>query len=375
MKRWQQGIALAGLGATLACLAGCNAAVDAGPKPRTLGATKLANGHIRLPPESLQYVHVAVATRTSGRIPLRAPARVAFRDGAVSRLGVPVPARVSAVHVALGEEVTRGTALVTLASAEAAATRATVERGRLEVKAAQQLMKRQQDMVKAGVGIEMERFTAEMRLAEAKSELRKALEEANLLGDDPDVTVTIRAPMDGKVLALRATVGASVEPSGEPVVEMGNPRLLWVVADVFEQDLQAVRPGALVTVEISSIDGPLAGRVEAISGHVDANARRVPVFISLDALDVVRLRPGMYAAVRIETDTVHGVPVPSTAVLVKEGGINVVYVQVGDDFEPRVVTIGRSFEGQVEILHGLVAGDKVVVGGALLLDGSSEQRL
>lgn len=338
-------------------------------------AVKSADGRIRLPPASMQYVQVAVATKDSSRIPLRAPARVAFRDGAVSRLGVPVPARVAAVHVALGEEVSRGTALVTLASAEAASTRANVERGRLEVRAAQELVKRQKEMVKAGVGIEMERFTAEMRLAEAQSDLRKSLEEANLLGNDRDVTVTIRAPMDGKVLALRATVGASVEPSGEPVVEMGNPRMLWVVAEVFEQDLQAVRAGAAVTVEISAIEGPLAGRVEAISGHVDANARRVPVFISLDAADVVRLRPGMFAAVRIETDAIHGVPVPSTAVLVKEGGVNVIYVQTVDGFEPRIVTIGRSFEGHVEILHGLQLGEKVVIGGALLLDGSSEQRL
>jgi cobalt-zinc-cadmium efflux system membrane fusion protein len=372
--RWLLPAMTAGCLVCLTSVTACHAPPVAAVQ-KALGAVKLANGQIRLPPESLPYVHVAIAAPASGHIPLRAPARVAFRDGAVSRLGVPVPARVSAVHVALGEEVTRGTALVTLASAEAAATRANVERGRLEVKAAQQLMKRQQDMVKAGVGIEMERFTAEMRLAEARSELRKALEEANLLGTDSDVTVTIRAPMDGKVLALRATVGASVEPSGEPVVEMGNPRLLWVVAEVFEQDLQAVRAGATVSVEISSIDGPLTGRVEAISGHVDPNARRVPVFISLDAGDVARLRPGMYAAVRIETDIVHGVPVPSTAVLVKEGGVNVVYVQVADAFEPRVVTVGRSFEGQVEILHGLVAGEKVVVGGALLLDGSSEQRL
>jgi cobalt-zinc-cadmium efflux system membrane fusion protein len=360
---------------SLVSVAGCHKA-DAPPLPTKAAAKpRSTNGRIVLPPESMQYVQIAVATQNSGRIPLRAPARVAFRDGAVSRIGVPVPARVTAVHVALGEEVSRGTALVTLASAEAASTRASVEHGRLEVRAAQELVKRQKEMVKAGVGIEMERFTAEMRLAEAQSDLRKALEEANLLGDDRDVTVTIRAPMDGKVLALRATVGASVEPSGEPVVEMGNPRLLWVVAEVFEQDLQAVKAGSTVSVEISSIDGPLAGRVEAISGHVDANARRVPVFITLDAGDVARLRPGMYAAVRIETDAVHGVPVPSTAVLVKEGGVNLVYVQVDNGFEPRVVTVGRSFEGHVEILHGLQVGEKVVVGGALLLDGSSEQRL
>ncbi len=370
--RWQ---VLALHTAALFGLAACQSHGAPALPAKIAAPSKLANGRIHVPPESMQYVQVAVATQSAGRIPLRAPARVAFRDGAVSRLGVPVPARVSAVHVALGEEVSRGTALVTLASAEAAAARANVERGHLEVRAAQELVKRQKEMVKSGVGIEMERFTAEMRLAEAKSDLRKSLEEANLLGDDRDVTVTIRAPMDGKILALRATVGASVEPSGEPVVEIGNPRLLWVVAEVFEQDLQAVRAGATVSVEISSIDGPLAGRVEAISGHVDPNARRVPVFITLDAGDVARLRPGMFAAVRIETDAVHGVPVPSTAVLVKEGGINVVYVQVEDGFEPRIVTVGRSFEGHVEILHGLQVGEKVVVGGALLLDGSSEQRL
>lgn len=334
-----------------------------------------ARGLVHLPAASMQYVQVQTAEVDSGHIPLRAPARVAFRDGAVSRLGVPVQARVVAVHVALGQEVTRGTALVTLASAEAAGTRNAVERARLEVRSMQELVKRQRMMLAQGVGIEMEKFAAEMRLEEAKSALRKAEEEAQLLGDDRNVTVTIRAPIDGTVLALRATVGASVEPGGEPVVEMGNPKSLWVVADVYEQDLPAVKTGASVIVETSATDGPLSGRVAAISGHVDASLRRVPVFVTLDPQDVERLRPGMYAAVRIATDSIHGVPVPATAVLVKESGKNLVYVQQGDGFEPRVVTVGRSFEGRVEILHGLRNGERVVVGGALLLDGSSDQRL
>lgn len=365
------------LAAALCALAACRSEKSEGaPAVRKAAShSRGSDGVIHLAADSMQYVQVADAALNSGHIPLRAPARVAFRDGALSRLGVPVTARVSAVHVALGEEVKRGTPLVTLASAQAASTRADVERGKLEVRAAQELVKRQNQMLRAGVGIEMERFTAEMRLAEAKADLRKSQEEANLLGDDSDVTVTIRAPMDGKVLALRATVGASVEPSGEPIVEMGNPLQLWIVAEVFEQDLPAVRMGASVIVEISAIDGAISGKVAAISGHVDAGARRVPVFVSLDAGDVARLRPGMYAAVKIETDVIHGVPVPATAVLVKENGTNLVYVQKPEGFEPRVVTIGRGFEGQIEILHGLQAGEKVVVGGALLLDGSSEQRL
>ena len=347
----------------------------AAPKPAPPARVVQAGGLIRLPPESTRFIEVAEARNDGAHVPLRAPARVAFRDGAVSRLGVPVAARVVAVHVALGQDVTRGTALVTLASAEAASTRADVERGRLEVRAAQEMVKRQTQMLAQGVGIEMERFAAEMRLAEAKAGLRKAEEEANLLGDDPDVTVKIRAPLNGQVLALRATVGATVEPGGEPVVEVGDPKSLWIVAEVFEQDLPAVKPGALVTVESSAIDGTLSGRVVAISGHVDAAARRVPVFVALDPADLERLRPGMYAAVRIETDVAQGVPVPATAVLTKESGINVVYVQRDGGFEARVVTVGRSFEGQVEILHGLQSGDRVVVGGALLLDGSAEQRL
>ena len=128
-------ISVAFVGMMLA--AGCQNANGLLPgKPAV--APQRVDGRIHLQPESMQYVQVLVATQNSGRIPLRAPARVAFRDGAVSRLGVPVPARVSAVHVALGEEVSRGTALVTLASAEAASTRANVDRGRLEVRAAQE---------------------------------------------------------------------------------------------------------------------------------------------------------------------------------------------------------------------------------------------
>jgi cobalt-zinc-cadmium efflux system membrane fusion protein len=71
-----------------------------------------------------------------------------------------------------------------------------------------------------------------------------------------------------------------------------------------------------------------------------------------------------------------GATLPAEAVLIRGGNDWVVYVAKGDDtFERRSITAGRPLDGRVQVLSGLSPGDRVVVSGALLLDGSAEQLL
>src|SRR4029079_11962909 len=88
---------------------------------------------------------------------VRAPARIAFRDGALSQINLPVPGRVTAVHVKTGDKVKAGDPLITVTSPEAAAARASFAAAQAEAEAARKEVARQEQMATSGVGIESDR--------------------------------------------------------------------------------------------------------------------------------------------------------------------------------------------------------------------------
>jgi cobalt-zinc-cadmium efflux system membrane fusion protein len=87
------------------------------------------------------------------------------------------------------------------------------------------------------------------------------------------------------------------------------------------------------------------------------------------------LRPGTFGRAVIKT-AAQGATLPAEAVLLRGGKDWIVYVAKSDDtFERRSVVAGRPIDGRVQVLSGLTPGDRVVIHGALLLDGSAEQLL
>jgi cobalt-zinc-cadmium efflux system membrane fusion protein len=310
----------------------------------------------------------------SGSFDIRVPARAEFKDGAVSRVGAPAGGRVVAVAVRTGDRVRAGQALLTLASPDAASARNAQASARAALREAQASFDRQSRMMREGVGIERERLEAELRLSQAQAETDRAEATAALLGDGRGADLVVRSPLSGTVIALKASVGAAVEPGGEPLVEVGDPDAVWIVADVNDHDLPLVAEGAVAEVTLNAPTSTLPARVVSVGSVVDNALRTAPVRLALE-VPVPGLRPGTFGRARIKT-VAHGATLPAEAVLIRGGTQYIVYVAKGDDaFERRSVVVGRPLDGRVQILSGLAPGDRVVVSGALLLDGSAEQLL
>jgi membrane fusion protein, heavy metal efflux system len=329
---------------------------------------------VQIPPESRPYITVATVDPEAASGLVRAPGRVDFRQKAVSGVGAVIAGRVMKVHVQAGDKVRANTPLITLSSPDAGAARAKLNRARVELQSAEEMVRRQAEMFKRGVGLEVEKFKAEMHLKEAKAEFDRASQAVTFLGEGTGETVAVRAPIDGTVLRLKATVGAMVQP-GENLIELGDPAALWVVADVFERDLPLVREGAEATVELATISSPIRGRVVAIGAALETELRRAPVYIELKDRGLA-LRPGMYARVTLSGAHAERILLPVAAVLIKDGKRTIVYVENDDStFQSREVVVGQSIEGRVPVIEGLAPGERVVVRGALLLDGEAEQLL
>src|SRR5262249_53575609 len=152
----------------------------------------------------------------------------------------------------------------------AATARAELAHARAEMQSAQEQLKRQIDMLQRGVGLEVEKFEAEIHLKEAQAELERASKVAAAFGDGSGETFIIGAPIGGTILHIAASAGATVEPGGQSLVEIGDPSALWVVAEVFEHDLALVHNGAEATVELASVPTPVHGHVVAVGALVEA---------------------------------------------------------------------------------------------------------
>ncbi|MGZ5026930.1 MAG: efflux RND transporter periplasmic adaptor subunit [Methylobacter sp.] len=344
------------------------------PDSKAAGEERGKPKAISIPAASRPYISVEEIRPQNFAATVQAPSRVEFRAKALSTVGAVVSGRVGKINVQVGDTVKAGTPLAVLESSEAAQMRSDVSRTRAELQRSQDRAKRQEAMLKSGVGLEIERTEANFQLQEDQADYERSLQAAKLLGDGSDQSVVLRAPIEGVVLRVNTSIGTAVQ-AGTVLFELGEPGALWVVADVFENDLPLIEKGANVVLQITTLSKPVTGHVAAVSAAMQADLRRDAVYIDLDDHNLP-IKPGMYAKAMIEAAGPKRIVLPTTAVLIKDKKQFVVYVEIKEGlFEPRNVTIGQAHDGFVPVLEGLAGGERVVVSGTLLLDSEASMLL
>lgn len=335
---------------------------------------RAANPTVRVPPESRSFVQVADVRAVDDWPVLRAPGRIAFREGALGRVGAPVMARVATIHVTLGQTVRRGDPLITVESPEALAMRATARTSAEVERAAREELARVQRLAAEGVANQREILEAQLRETSTQIDATRAQSTVAFIGSGGGRNVVLRAPLDGVVLSLDATVGAIVGNDDRSLVEVGDPSQIWVDCQVFQSDLGSVEVGQQARVQLGRA-ATVNGRVVAVGAEV-RESRTAVVRVALDEVSSA-IRPGEYARVSV-LSRAPVVVVPSTSVVVRDGRQYAVFVEVGHEsfeLQRRIVNVGTSFDGRVSITSGLTVGDRIVTSGTLLLDGAADQLL
>ncbi|HSA69434.1 MAG TPA: efflux RND transporter periplasmic adaptor subunit [Burkholderiales bacterium] len=181
-----------------------------------------------------------------------------------------------------------------------------------------------------------------------------------------------RSPVKGVVLQKPSMQGMRFMP-GEVLFEVADLSLVWMLAEVFEQDLRLVRVGQDVTLYIASYpDKAFSGKVVFIYPTIDPGTRTARVRVELPNPGHL-LKPAMYGQVELAARHPRGkaLAVPDSAVL-DSGNRQAVLVRRGEGlFEPRTVKLGMRADGYIEVSEGLQAGDEVVVRANFLIDAES----
>lgn len=184
-------------------------------------------------------------------------------------------------------------------------------------------------------------------------------------------TLTFRSPVAGVVTEKKAVQGMRFMP-GDALYQVTNLSSVWVIADVFEQDIGLVQPGVKATVRINAYpDKVFTGSITYVYPTLTAETRTVPVRVELANAGGL-LKPGMFAQVELPTAAKGAVlTVPKSAVI-DSGTRQMVLVQPQEGrFEPREVKTGARGEDRVEIIAGVRDGEMVVVAANFLIDAES----
>lgn len=188
--------------------------------------------------------------------------------------------------------------------------------------------------------------------------------EARVVADPPP-TLKFTAPFAGTVLETKVVPGGPVEP-GESLLTLIDLSEVDVVARIFETQIGQVRPGQTVRVyPIAYPDASYVGKVKRTAANVDRESGTLRVFVQTENPDG-RLLPGMRAELAFvveETDA--AVVVPRSAVL-GEGGDRFVFRELEPGpftYERTPVIIGLRNERFIEIIDGVLPGDRVVARG------------
>ncbi len=188
-------------------------------------------------------------------------------------------------------------------------------------------------------------------------------------------TLTVPAPISGFVIEKNAVQGQMVD-AGIKLYRIADLGIVWVIAQVYEQDLAFVQLGQEAMVKITSMpDREFRGRVTFVYPTVDEKTRTAKVRLEFENPGYY-LKPGMFVSAQIHAELEpSAVLVPAEAVL-RSGAKNTVFIALdGGKFEARDVALGVEAEnGFCQVLSGLNAGERVVTSGQFLLDSESQLR-
>ena len=188
----------------------------------------------------------------------------------------------------------------------------------------------------------------------------------------PQRLLPYRSPVNGVVLQKPGIEGMRFMP-GDMLYEIADLSSVWMLADVFEQELGLIRVGQQATLKIVAYpDKAFAGKVVFVYPTLDPATRTAKVRIELPNKGLP-LKPAMFGNVELaaEPNGAKVLAIPDSAVL-DSGARQTVLVQRGEGlFEPRTVTLGMRGDGYVEVKDGVQAGEQVVVRANFLIDAES----
>jgi len=346
---------------SLACAAdkSASSARDANEIVLTAGSPQLNS----LKVEPVNEIPVPVTEPLNGNI--------VFDENRTARIFSPVAGRALMIKAQVGDSVKVGQTLLVMDSPDVGGAVADVRKAQADMQLKQQALERSRMLVDHGVLAKKEVEVAQADWATSHAESARASARLKNLGVSTAANdnYAVRSPIAGVVVDRKINPGSEVRPdAADPLFIVTDPNSLWASIDLPERDLSRISQGQKLSVQVDAYpDEVFSGEVKTIGIMVDPTTRRIPVRCVVESNG--KLKPEMYARITPLDNSQHRVIRLPNSALITEGLYSYVFVEERPlHFKKRKVTLDLQRREYATVKEGLKAGERVVVGGAILLN-------
>ncbi len=297
--------------------------------------------------------------------------KIVLDENRTARIFSPVAGRALTIRAQLGERVKAGQPLLEMDSPDVGGAVADARKAQADMQLKQQALERNRMLVEGGVLARKEVEVSQADWASAHAESARASARLKNLGVSTTANdrYALRAPLSGVVVERKINPGTEIRPdAAAPLFVITDPDHLWASIDLPERDLSRISQGQKLSIQVDAYpDEVFDGEVKTIGIMVDPTTRRIPV--RCDVVSRGKLRPEMYARITpLDTSAHRVIRLPNSA-LITEGLYSYVFVEERPlHFKKRKVTLDLQRREYATVKQGLRAGERVVVGGAILLN-------
>jgi membrane fusion protein, heavy metal efflux system len=329
-----------------------------------------------VPKDQMSNVQVVTVGQETFPVVLRLPGSVAYNAFKTTPVITQVSGPVTQVLVYPGQTVRDGQPMLYVSSADFAQLRSNYLKAHDAYTLAQTNLERDQDLYTHHAVAQVDLLQAQSARNQAKADLQASEQALQVIGiSDPgkladgpaSSKIPVLAPIAGEVVERMVQPGQVIQAGATQVFTISNMSTVWVLVNVYQNDLSFIHLGDPVTVETNAFPTTFHGRISYIAPSLDADTRTLKVRI-VTGNPHGMLKKDMYVTAIVQAGKTKALTVPDDAVLRNDVNEPFVYVLSGtNQFAQRLVTIGQSANGQTQVLSGLKAGDRVAGNGSLFL--------
>jgi cobalt-zinc-cadmium efflux system membrane fusion protein len=315
-----------------------------------------------------------VEAKAANSVTIELPARLVWNEERTQRIYPAFAGRVLTLNADIGQSVTAGQVLATLASPEFGAAQADTAKALADAQVAERALARHQTLFEADVISRKELDATEADALRARAELARAQARTRMYGSANAVNqqLGLAATVRGVVVERNLSAGQEVRPDqggpgNQALFVVSDPSVLWVQIDARESDVASLKPGTKVSLTLPNFPSQtFEAKIAATGDFIDSTTRSIKVRAVIDNAQRL-LKAEMLGTARIERQLAAGVLVPASAVQLR-GTEHWSYVQTEPGvFEPRRVKLGYEGLQEVLIVDGVQANEMVVKENSLLL--------
>lgn len=330
-----------------------------------------------IPDDQMQHIQVVTVDPGTLKNTLRLTGTVAYNAFNTTPVITQVGGPVSKILVVPGEYVKPGQPMLQVSSPDYAQTLDAYLKALDTYHLQQKYYARAQELYQNHAIAQRDLEQSESDLNQAKADFEAAEEGMRILGiKNPgdlakapsNADIPVQAPIAGEVVERLVSPGQVVQAGQTQAFTISDLRTVWVLANIYQADLQYVRNGDDVLVQTDAYPTIFHGRISYISPALDPNTRTLQARIVVDNPGE-KLKKDMYCTVMVTAGVLSKVlAVPNAAILRDDNNEPFVYVLSGSNqFRRSDVQLGQAEDGKTQITRGISPGDKVVGNGSLFL--------